>query len=307
MRSHSVMFHHFHGQGHPEGQGSISAEQFDKIIRYLSLNFNLLSSDDYSKACIDGVLGDRDICLSFDDGLLCQYEIALPVLDAWSLKAYFFLCSKPLVGGVLPIELFRYFRTVAYNDVEDFYADFFELSHRLTPESFGKAKLFCSKNIYRSEFDFYTPNDRLFRFFRDYCVDEQTYENLMFMLLEKSGLALQDIKKKLWMDRAQVRYLHNTGHSIGLHSYNHPTTVDRMGADELLAEYRDNYSNLCEVIGGEISAVAYPCGNCNVETIKIMDQLGIKIGFMANMKNLEHKSLLQMPREDHINVLAEVE
>ena len=80
-----------------------------------------------------------------------------------------------------------------------------------------------------------------------------------------------------------------------------------MGADELLAEYRDNYSNLCEVIGGEISAVAYPCGNCNVETIKIMDQLGIKIGFMANMKNLEHKSQLQMPREDHINVLAEVE
>ena len=109
------------------------------------------------------------------------------------------------------------------------------------------------------------------------------------------------------MDREQVQYLHDTGHSVGLHSFNHPTTVDTMGPDELFSEYRDNYINLCEVTGSKISAVAYPCGNCNIETIKIMGQLDIKIGFMANMKNTEKNSPLQMPREDHINVLREAE
>ena len=33
-------------------------------------------------------LEDTDVCITFDDNLKCQYEIALPVLDKYSLKAF---------------------------------------------------------------------------------------------------------------------------------------------------------------------------------------------------------------------------
>ena len=44
-RPHGIMFHHFHDEKkHPKGQGSISSEQFRKMILFLQENYNLISA-----------------------------------------------------------------------------------------------------------------------------------------------------------------------------------------------------------------------------------------------------------------------
>ena len=96
--SHSVMFHHFHNDNHPKGQGSLDAETFLKVLFWLRKNYNLLSSEEYLDKALSGSLSNNDICLSFDDALLCQYDIALPVLNDLDIKAFFFIYSSPMKG-----------------------------------------------------------------------------------------------------------------------------------------------------------------------------------------------------------------
>ena len=44
-----IMFHHFHGKGHLKSLGSISKEEFKKIIKYLRKKYNLISADTFLK------------------------------------------------------------------------------------------------------------------------------------------------------------------------------------------------------------------------------------------------------------------
>ena len=78
--SHGIMFHHFHNKKHLKGQGSINSLSFERILDYLQKNYNLIGSDEYSEKVFNKKLGINDVCLTFDDALLSQYEIAVPIL-----------------------------------------------------------------------------------------------------------------------------------------------------------------------------------------------------------------------------------
>ena len=91
--AYSVMFHHFHNHTHPKSQGSISGDQFENIIDWLETRFNLLDASDFSNRLENNILKENDICLSFDDSLLCQFQIAFPILRKRNIKAFFFIYS----------------------------------------------------------------------------------------------------------------------------------------------------------------------------------------------------------------------
>ena len=48
--------------------------------------------------------------------------------------------------------------------------------------------------------------------------------------------------------------------------------------------------------------MSHPCGNYNDDTLKILDEMGIQIGFRSNVNIKEIKSKLEVPRENHTNV-----
>ena len=47
------MFHHFHNKHHKKTQGSISATKFQKIIKYLKTNYNLINSHEFYEKVIN--------------------------------------------------------------------------------------------------------------------------------------------------------------------------------------------------------------------------------------------------------------
>ena len=46
-----------------------------------------------------------------------------------------------------------------------------------------------------------------------------------------------------------------------------------------------------------------PCGNYNNNSLKVLKKIGIKIGFRSNLIIKKIKSNLEVPREDHANLL----
>ena len=305
--THSVMFHHFHNHDHPMGQGSLSQDEFGFMLDWLSSSYNLISADCYFQKAINTELKSNDICLSFDDALLCQYDVAVPVLNARRLKAFFFVYSSALSGEPDFLEIFRYFRTTAYSSVESFYEAFFLACEAKHEKDYAPGKTQFSALDYLKDFPFYTDGDRWFRYLRDMILGKERYESLMIGLMNDTGFDIEKAMGKLWVTDKQIRTMSEQGHIIGLHSYSHPTTMQNLSKAKQTAEYCNNLSHLEKIIGDTpLQAMSHPCGNYNQDTLDILRGMGIKLGFRSNMGVKEIKSLLEIPREDHANVAREM-
>jgi hypothetical protein len=127
---HGIMFHHFHDKKkHKFSQGSITQNEFCRIIKYIGVK-NILNADEFLEKFKKEKLKRNNVCLTFDDGLKCQYDLALPVLDDFKIKSFFFIQTLSLEGSNDFIEMYRYFRNNFFNSVDDFYDFFFKIINK---------------------------------------------------------------------------------------------------------------------------------------------------------------------------------
>ena len=122
------MFHHFRGENQPKAQGSISAEQFGQIIDLVQSTSTILSPTEYLHLAQQNLLKDNHTCLTFDDALRSQIEVAVPVLDSLDIQGFFFVYSSAFLGNPDPLEIYRYFRNNYYANFEPFFADFMSIA-----------------------------------------------------------------------------------------------------------------------------------------------------------------------------------
>ena len=305
---HGIMFHHFHeddgGTAHRISQGSIAAGELARLIEHIGPERILPAREFLHRAQI-GALGSGDVCLTFDDALRCQYELALPVLRRYDLTAFWFLYTSVLQGHPQPLEIYRHFRTTQFNSLDAFYAAFFEaLKH--SPDALLAEALLEEFNprAYLTAFPFYSDADRKFRFVRDEILGPVRYQSLMDALIADSGMDVRAIARNLWLDDGLVRELHSDDHVIGLHSHTHPTRLEHLKEDEQREEYFENYAYLSNLLDGERPlAMSHPCNSYNGATLTILRELGIVLGFCSNMLRPVAPTSLEYPREDHANLV----
>ncbi|MDC0253328.1 polysaccharide deacetylase family protein [Bacteriovoracales bacterium] len=303
-----VMFHHFYDDIHPKGQGAISEKEFESILDYYQKNYNLLRANDWLLKAKARSLSERDVCITFDDCLKCQFDVAFPVLEKRNLTAFWFVYSSVLEGGAEVLEVYRYFRTVCYkDDIEDFYKDFFPFLYQSENSELIKEGLkgFIPEDYLKSQ-GFYSRNDRIFRYLRDRVLGKDLYNNSMDLFIELKGFNREEVLDLLWMDNENLKTLKSLDHIVGLHSHSHPTCIANLSYEKQKEEYRKNYNYLKDLLGVVPETVAHPCGSYNEDTLEVLKSLGVNIGFRANM-SFPDRGGLEFPREDHINVLRRIE
>ncbi len=307
--NHGIMFHHFHDfRNFKKTQGSISKNQFIKIINFIGKK-NILNADEFIYKLTNKKLKTKDVCLTFDDGLKCHFKIIFPILKKLKVKAFFFIYTSIFEKKPDLLEVFRYFRTTYYKNIDDFYSDFFKLSLKYNID-YLKIRKTEKKNIFKNQkiFPFYSNNDILFRILRDKYFSKNTYENLMKEMMKSKNFNYKKIVKKLFMSPSQVIKLSKAGHVIGLHSHSHPTKISNLSYKEQKFEYSKNKKILTKLLNKKIISMSHPCGSYNQNTKKILKNLEIKIGFRSNlnMKNRPKKTgwkPLEIAREDHANII----
>jgi peptidoglycan/xylan/chitin deacetylase (PgdA/CDA1 family) len=301
----AVMFHHFCGGRHPRGQGAISAEELARLIEWIGPR-NILPATDWLRAFRRGSLLPAQTCLTFDDNLKCQFDIALPVLDHYKLQAFWFVYTGYSTDGMLPrLEVYRYFRTVQFPDIEVFYDEFFSSCARL----YGDEIVTWLNQFDRSRFPmypaFYSLNDCRFRQSRDSLLGEDRYFAVMDQMLAKYGFNAQDIARAVLMSDAEIADLHRGGHIVGLHSHTHPTELARFSQERQAWEYERNLASLQAIIGEKPATMSHPCNSYDASTLALLGRMGIEIGFRADMSWLLN-SQLELPRRDHSVLMHEV-
>ena len=118
---------------------------------------------------------------------------------------------------------------------------------------------------------------------------------------------------KRGFEKSDLQTLNKNGHLIGLHSHNHPTHLEKLSYDEQKNEYVRCLSLISDILNkpkDEIKSMSHPCGSYNQDTLQILKNLGIELGFKQIMSIEPEKgmkkvnnSYLEVARQDHADIL----
>ncbi len=298
MQAFGIMFHHFRDAVHPDGQGALSADEFDELLHSVGIERILPPQEWFERAQRERLSGD-EVCLTFDDNLRCQFDVARPVMRRYGLTAFWFIATGTWSVRPPRLEVYRAFRTRHYAALDDFYRDFENLvtASDEGPRVVARLRRFDPAN-YLAEFPFYTDADRRFRFIRDEALGPCDYERLMDALMAARGADATELAAGLWMDQDCVHALCREGHWIGLHSHTHPTRLAELSERDQRREYRDNATRLMAVTGRRALVASHPCNSYDARTLRVLRDLGVRMAFRANAA-LPGGGPLELPRVDH--------
>lgn len=311
---HGIMFHHFHDDGiHTKGQGSISQDDLYKLIKFIGRS-NILDADVFFEKFKEKKLKKREVCLTFDDGIKCQIDVALPVLEDFKIKSFFFVYTSLFRGGGGQpdnLEIFRYFRMNYFNNVNDFYINFYNLLNNDLSNFFKNNEEKIKNN--KIKFPHYSVEDIKFRLVRDIFLKKSDYENIMFLMINEKKFKYKKFYSKLFFSDEDLRNLNKLGHTIGLHSHSHPTLMEKLDYSDQEKEYKKCVSIISKILGKSgdtIKYMSHPCGSYNEDTLQILKKLGIELGFKDIMTiekekgmNKINNSFLEIARQDHADII----
>lgn len=296
-----IMFHHFHSDSDAQfAPGSMTAKTFDRLLTAVKQDYKILEARDYTRKAQAGTLSKTDICITFDDALRPQADIAREVLDAHSIKAFFFVYTGAFRDPAPLMEFARDFRS-SFATTDDYYDQFWT---HLQSRGQNLDRILAERfpDDYLSAFPFYSLRDRQYRFIRDHVL-AGNYEPLVRDLMSAAGYDWTARQAAIFMPEADLASLANDGHIIGLHSVTHPTMMQNLSVQDQADEYAENFEHLSTLAAEPIITMSHPCGNYGPETLSILQKMGMKVGFRSSMTPNTINSLLEIPRDDHSNLV----
>lgn len=233
----------------------LSPAGLGRQVERLASLLHVATPDEAEAFLLDGkALPGPSVLLTFDDGLVDHAWTARNILDPMGLKAFFFVCSRPLTEGrALAVHKVHYLR--ATTEPNQFRAELLAVlpdtwrSRRLTGmESEAAARTYIYDSREHAEIkyllNFLLPDD---------VVDEATSA-----MLAARGINERTFCRETYMDEAALRALELDGHRIGAHTHDH-RPVTRLGeAEERLMEL--NVSTIAAATGRSPAWISYPYG-----------------------------------------------
>ena len=308
------MFHHFHdNKKHKKSEGSISKDNFYKIIKYIGKK-NILNASEFFFRLNENKLKPNHVCITFDDALKSQVDIAIPVLQDLNIKCYYFVYSSIFTNKPDLLEVYRFFRNNFYKNNNEFYRQFYKiLNIKLDYFFSSKRRIIIEK---KNQFPFYTTEDIKFRLVKNFLLSNIKYKKIMNKLFEIKNFKPAKYFDNLFVNKKDIINIDSMGHTIGLHSHNHPTFIEGLSKEKQRIEYEKNRTILAKILKKNknfLFSMSHPCGSYNNNTLQILKGMNIKLGFKQMMKVDKSRGMkkinssnLEIAREDHTTILKKI-
>ncbi len=229
-------YHRIHPVVDPINPGEIDAARFTWQMALIANNFNVLTVGEAADLLIKRQLPERSLTITFDDGYADNAEIALPILNKFSLKATFFIASGYLDGG-------RMWNDTVIESVRNFPSGYLDLSENnlgsYSLESWGDRHNAYSAIISKIK---HLPQEE-----RQYLVD------WVASMVPEQGAT------QLMMRSDQVAELHRNGMEIGGHTVTHPI-LSSIPDEQAKREIAEGKEQLEQITGSQVRVFAYPNG-----------------------------------------------
>lgn len=246
-----------------QGVFSVTAEQFDKQLRILKKNCDLISLSDVGDIIRPGNTR-RAVLLTIDDGYRDNYEIAYPILRTHDVSATIFLATgfidRPQVAWW--DEISWIIRQASHQVIQ--------LPERWHVEPFDVERLGASQVI-----------SRVLRIVKSLTPTE--LQEMLQDLAECSGVGRAPVTSETapWMTWDMIREMHQNGIHFGGHTITHPV-LSYCPIDQQRQEIAGSKQRIEQELGSEVTAFSYPVGlqtSFTQQTIQIVRQAGYHWGF----------------------------
>jgi peptidoglycan/xylan/chitin deacetylase (PgdA/CDA1 family) len=251
----------------------LPAEQFEKQLQYFKENFKIVSLEEICE--IKNAEEEKYmVALTFDDGFLNNYTVALPLLEKYNIPATFFVCGAPAEdkGYIHPSDTFDTVRSLGKKDKYRFDSeDYFPGGYQLINK---KSK----KNIYHhlDRLAYERSMQAMEKFRSDYVNDDllKSCEEDAYKLMNAGEIRLSSEKSIV---------------TVGSHSYYHVnlTTLSQPELKNELIRSKNILNSLCNK---PVNMLAFPYGNFNGETVMIAKEAGYKYLIAAGDIESRYKS-----------------
>ncbi|MDX6507200.1 MAG: hypothetical protein QOG06_1844 [Gaiellaceae bacterium] len=238
-------------------------------VEVLARSFELVSRDQLEAAAAgEGELPEQACVLTFDDGLRCQFELALPVLERLGAPAVFFVPGLPLAERrVLEVHKLHALRERVPDD---------ELRARLPDEL-----PVVSQDEARGHYRYDTPEAAELKYLLNIRLPAATRRKLVDSLFAAEFGDERSIADQLYAEPAQVARLERAHRAVGAHSYSHQPLATLSDA-ELDADLGRVSRLLAEVTGSRPRAFSYPFGTpetVDARTVTRVGAAGYRVAF----------------------------
>lgn len=279
---------------------ALDVRLFEQQLGFFEKNFQVVTMERVMEAVYgQRKLPERALLLTFDDGYIDNYMVAMPLLQKYHMQGSFFVSGK----------------TIAENELLDVNKIHFILAsadiHLILDD------LLVRMNGYRGkEFDF-PENGELFEKYGvstrfddretifvkrmlQTVLPEPLRNQISRELFQKYlGLPEDVFARELYMNREQIRVMKSAGMFIGVHGYEHYWLAD-LPKEKMEVDIEKGLDVLEEFIDPESWVMNYPYGSYCEEVCSYARSRGAKLGLTTRVRiaNLGLESSMELPRLD---------
>ena len=285
-----IMFHHFCEKSNINPfKGSFSQSDFESLL--LDIGIKNIVSPSLFLDKINKQSRDYKCCITFDDGLKSQFKIALPILEKYNIKAFWFVYTSIFDEKIPDNEVTKYLINKFYPSLEDYLIDLKKSLTKYYPMKKFKIDYSHDKHI-----KFFTPVEREYRYIRDIVLTSEEYQYLNKNIFSNK-VNIEKVKKKIFLEKKNINYLIRKGHYVGLHSHTHPMNITKLSYKEQFFEYQKCQDELNILTNYKSNCMSHPNNYYNRDTLKVLKKLGVDYGFTS--QTFEGAiSKLEIPRVD---------
>lgn len=293
MNYRAIMFHELIGNSSQKSSG-ICKSEFNDIIDYARDNYILNNPCDFMEVINHSLEFKNNIVITFDDGMKCQWDFAIPWLEEVGVKAIFFVHSQPLIDGYDKLVCIKRFSSEFFISREEYYESF---DYFLKNQANKFNDIICPES-FLSEYSFYTMKDKRYRYIRDFLLSPNIYFSIIDSMMKYKGVNYADFSdENSFLQKKHIRQISQMGHIIGLHTHTHPTNISRLSYSEQEYEFVRNKQIIEDITSQRVVAASYPCGRYNKDTLNILKKIGIVCAFTSSVHSSDSNPLT-LPRQD---------
>lgn len=286
----------------------LSSEKLKQQLKELGRYFTFVSQEEIVAAIIqDRPLPQMSCLVTFDDGLRCQYENALGILDALRIPAMFFVNTLPYAEQkACLVHKIHYLR--ANVRPEKFIAEIIKQYAKETGKDIDVLQEFDGASALR-QYRYDNETEARLKFllnnFMDYALAQRIVGSIFVELVQDE----RDFCRELYLTDSMLIDLSKRGY-LGIHSHGH-LPLKKLSQEALLADLRKCILALEDIVQRKsfIKGFSYPYGS--PETVSqelsrwVADSgLGIIFGFtMERAFNRSMREPLLFARADTNDVL----
>lgn len=231
-----LIFHSVLAQADSLRPGEPTAEEFERILRWLTTQFNVIRLSDAIEHLQQGTLPERAAAVTFDDGYANNHDVALPILQKLGAPATFFIATGYLDGGIM------------FNDAV------IECVRHAGGAELDLSALGLGTHLIRTDEGKRTAIGRILQQVKYLPVDARAER--VASLVDITGTVLP---KNLMMSSEQVKGMHRNGMDIGGHTVSHPILASLDDA-QARSEIAAGRAQLEALTGERVELFAYPNG-----------------------------------------------